>query len=58
MGVIPAEMIVPVPHTGHKLCGVRVSWLTHRVLAGVEPGHYDSGVGLRQAFPIRDTVPP
>ena len=37
--------------------GKTVSRLQHRGLAGVEPGHYGSGVGVKQAFPTRDTVP-
>ena len=58
MGRIPSAVgldrsagtIVPVR-------GVWVSELRHRGWPGWEPGHYDSGVGLKQAFPIRDTVP-
>ncbi len=50
VGFIPPETIVPVP-------GARVSSLRHRGLAGVEPGHYDSSVGLTKAFPMQATVP-
>jgi len=49
-GCIPAEMTVPER-------GGRVSSLRHRGLARVEPGHYGSGVGVKQAFPTRDTDP-
>jgi len=49
---ISAGTIVPVPHSGHKLRGAKVSLLGHRGLAGlssptalgVEPGHYGGSV--------------
>ncbi len=37
MKCIPAGTIVPVPHSGHKLHGVRASPLGHRGLAGLSP---------------------
>ena len=40
-----AGAIVPVPHSGYTLRGVRVSHLLHRGLAEVEPGHYRDLVG-------------
>ncbi len=48
VGCISAETIVPVPHAGHKMRGVRVSHLQHRGLAGVEPGHYQGMVSYSE----------